>query len=210
MALSRTFLEGLGLTEGQVEAIVEGNAESLKGLKEQINGLKAEVEKYRADAEKLAATQQELDELKASASEETKKSEEREKDLDALRKEYDAYKAEQEGKETTARKTAAYRALLGSMNMSEKGIAKASKYFDLSKIELTKEGKIKDEEAIRTATREEWGEYLPEVSEVKNEVATPPANTGGGSGLTKKQILEIKDTQERQKAIAENHELFGF
>ena len=36
-----------------------------------------------------------------------------------------------------------------------------------------------------------------------------PLQTGKPS-KTKEEIFAIKDTDERQKAIAENHELFGF
>lgn len=39
---------------------------------------------------------------------------------------------------------------------------------------------------------------------------TKPLNTGGGgTKLTKKEIMDIKDPGERQRAIADNHELFG-
>lgn len=206
MALTRKLLKNLGLTEEQVEAIIEAHLDSINVVKDDSENSKAEAEKYKADAERLASVQKELDDLKAAIAEEKKANEG--KDYDALKSEFDAYKAEQEGKELSARKSAAYRALLSSMNMSEKGISKASKYFDLSRIELTKEGKIKDEDSIRTATAEEWGEYLPEIAEVKNDVPTPPANTGGGDGLTKQDIMAIKDATERQKAIAEHLDLF--
>lgn len=43
---------------------------------------------------------------------------------------------------------------------------------------------------------------------VANELKGPPPKTGTGSGLTKEQILAIKDRSARQKAINENLELF--
>ena len=52
---------------------------------------------------------------------------------------------------------------------------------------------------------------MPTTSQLKRlraNVSNPP---GGEPGkMTKKEIMEIKDAGERQKAIAENHELFGF
>lgn len=39
---------------------------------------------------------------------------------------------------------------------------------------------------------------------------TKPLNPGGGTKLTKKDIMDIKDAGERQKAIMENRELFGY
>ena len=38
--------------------------------------------------------------------------------------------------------------------------------------------------------------------------AKPPKSEGGGA-MTKEEIMAIKDTAQRQAAIAENHELFG-
>ena len=43
---------------------------------------------------------------------------------------------------------------------------------------------------------------------VANELKGPPPKTGTSSGLTKEQILAIKDRSARQKAINENLELF--
>ena len=40
MALKRSMLTGMGLTEEQVTAIIEGHDETVKGLKEQIDNLK--------------------------------------------------------------------------------------------------------------------------------------------------------------------------
>ena len=44
---------------------------------------------------------------------------------------------------------------------------------------------------------------------VKDALKSDPPSKGGSSGITKEQILEIKDPFERQKKIAENIELFG-
>ena len=46
MALTRRFLKGMGLTEEQVDTIIEAHTEVTDGLKEQIN-------QYKADADKL-------------------------------------------------------------------------------------------------------------------------------------------------------------
>ena len=66
MALSRKYLQGMGLTEEQVNAIVEAHEETISGLKD-------EIEKHKTASEdagkKLAKVQKELDAIKADAEE---------------------------------------------------------------------------------------------------------------------------------------------
>lgn len=58
MSITRKFLKSMGLTEEQVDSIIDAHTETVDGLKES-------VEKYRTDAEHLAAVQKELNDLKA-------------------------------------------------------------------------------------------------------------------------------------------------
>ena len=59
MALTRKLLKGMGLTDEQVDTIIEAHTDTVDGLKEDIN-------KYKGDAEKLPDVQKELNELKAA------------------------------------------------------------------------------------------------------------------------------------------------
>ena len=59
MALTRKLLKGMGLTDEQVDTIIEAHTDTVDGLKEDIN-------KYKGDAEKLPTVQKELDDLKAA------------------------------------------------------------------------------------------------------------------------------------------------
>ena len=59
MALTRKLLKGMGLTDEQVDTIIEAHTDT-------VDGLKADVEKYKGDAEKLPTVQKELDDLKAA------------------------------------------------------------------------------------------------------------------------------------------------
>lgn len=59
MSITRKFLKGMGLTEEQVDTIIEAHTET-------VDGLKSNVDKYKAEAEKLPDVQKELDELKAA------------------------------------------------------------------------------------------------------------------------------------------------
>ena len=58
MSLTRKSLKAMGLTDEQVDSIIEMHTDTVDGLKEQVNT-------YKADAEKLPNVQKELDDLKA-------------------------------------------------------------------------------------------------------------------------------------------------
>lgn len=59
MSITRKLLKGMGLTDEQVDTIIEAHTET-------VDGLKADVSRYKADAGKLAGVQKELDDLKAA------------------------------------------------------------------------------------------------------------------------------------------------
>lgn len=129
---------------------------------------------------------------------------------DDLKKEFDGYKQTIQEEKTKQAKETAYREALKDANLNEKGIEKAVKYAEWDKIELDENGKLKDAKGHVKAVREEWSEYVVTTGQKGAETSTPPHGNGGGSGLTKEEIMKIEDTNERQKQIALNHELFGF
>lgn len=58
MALTRKLLKGMGLTEEQMDTIIEAHTDT-------VDGLKSDLARYKADAEKLPGVQAELENLKA-------------------------------------------------------------------------------------------------------------------------------------------------
>ena len=202
MALSRKLLKGMGLTDEQVDTIIEAHTDT-------VDGLKSDVSKYKTDAEKLSEVQKELDELKAKGDDGWKEKH------DKLKEEFDKYKTDVQAKETKAAKEAAYRAILKDANLSEKGIEKAIKYADWDKIELGEDGKLKGANDHIKAVREEWAEYVTTTTTTGAKTSTPPANNGGAK-MTKAEIYAKDEhgryklsTAERQKALAENPELLN-
>jgi hypothetical protein len=128
-----------------------------------------------------------------------------------LDKEFKAYKAQIAEEKTLESKKTALREIAKDAGLSESGIAKALKYQDYSKLELDEKGAAKEKAAILKGLKEEWGDYITTTERNGAPTATPPANNGGGKTYkSKDEIMAIKDTAERQKMIAENHELFGF
>ena len=202
MALTRKLLKGMGLTDEQVDTIIEAHTDT-------VDGLKADVSKYKTDAEKLPGVQKELDELKAKGDDGWKEK------YDNLKGEFDKYKTDVQEKETHNKKVEAYRSILKDANLSEKGIEKAVKYADWDKIELGEDGKLKGANDHIKAAREEWAEYVTTTTTTGAKTSTPPANNGGAK-LTKAEIYARDEhgryklsTAERQKALAENPELLN-
>lgn len=196
MSLTRKMLKGMSLTDEQIDTIIEAHTETVDALKEERN-------LYKADAEKLPAVQRELNDLK------NKEDDGYEQKYNDLKKEYDDYKAAEKAKADNLAKEQAYKELLKEAGIAEKRIPAIMKVTDLKDITLTKEGKLKDADKLTEGIKEEWSDFV--VSEQKQgaKTATPPSGSHSGS-MTKEEIMKIKDTSERQKAMAENHELFGF
>ena len=189
-----------------VNKIIDGHVASVEALRDEVSNLKETVKHGQEDAEKLESVQKELDGLKKQVEKDAKAREG--KDYDKLKEEYDNFKAEVEKKAARAVKETAFREILKDADLDEKYFDKIIKYSDIDGIELDEKGKIKDAKDRIKSVVEEWPEYKISSQEKGAEVATPPANTGGK--MTKEQIESIKDASERQQAMAENHELFGF
>ena len=189
MALTRSMLKGMNLTEEQVGAIIDAHKETVDALKEQRDN-------YKADAEKLADVQKELDDIKNGEDWEAK--------YKAKEKEFAEYKAAVAGKETLAAKQAAFRKLLTAENIPDKFHDRIVKMTDFDTVEMDGDA-IKDEAKQREGIKSEWGEYVATTNNQGDRPENPPR---GNTAMTKQEILAIKDTAERQNAIAANLNLF--
>ena len=191
MALTRKSLKAMGLTDEQVDSIIEMHTETVDGLKQ-----------YKADAEKLPEVQKELDALKAKGDDGYKEKYEKE------HKAFEDFKTEQSKKETRAAKEKAYRELLISAGISEKRVDTVLKVSDLEKIEL-EDGKIKGADELTKTIKTEWADFIVNTQTKGADVHNPPANNTSGSSKTKAEIMAIRDPAVRQAEIAKNPEVFG-
>ncbi|QHJ73738.1 fibronectin autolysin [Butyrivibrio virus Ceridwen] len=204
MALTRKALVAMGIEAEKIDQIIEMHTESTDALKKERDDAREDAKKYEADAKKLEGVQKELDDLKANKGEPDKF-----KTLyDDLKKEYDKYKDDVQAKETKAAKSKAYREMLKEIGVSEKRLDSVIKVADLDSFELDDTGAIKDVDKLKTTAKSEWADFIESKSVQGAKTATPPKNTG--ASMTKEDIMKIEDDGERQRAIAENHELFGF
>ena len=168
MALTRKLLKGMGLTEEQVDTIIEAHSETVDGLKEDIN-------KYKSNAEKLPGVQKELDELKAAGDGGYKQKYEDEK------KAFEDYKTAQTAKETKQAKEKAYAEFLKSVGVSEKRIPSIIKVTDLNAVELEGD-KVKDAEKLTEAVKTEWADFIETSNTNGANTNTPPTNNNNNGG----------------------------
>ena len=198
MALTRKMLKAMGIEDEKVEQIIEAHTETVTALKD-------ERDAFKADAEKLPAVQKELDELKATDNkEDTYKVK-----YDALKEEFDSFKKEQSEKELRVKKEQAYKVLLQEAGVSEKRVDAVLKVSDIDSIELNEDGSVKDADSLKKGIETEWEDFIVRKETQGTQTPTPPQGSGKVY-KSKEEIMSIKDTRERQQAISENHELFGF
>lgn len=195
MSLTRKKLKAFGLTEEQVESVIEEHIETVKALQD-------DVATYKAEADKLPGVQKELDDLKKSGGDDYKKKYEDEHSA------FESYKSEISAKETKAAKERAFREILKAAKVSEKRIdtvVKASASV-IDKIELDESGNAKNSDTLKADAEKEWSDFIITETHRGADVGKPPAEHGGK--MTKKEIMAIKDYKERHKAIEENPDVF--
>ena len=136
MALTRKLLKGMGLTDEQVDTIIEAHTDTVDGLKEQ-------VKTYKADAEKLPNVQKELDDLKAAGDGGFKEKFEKE------HSDFENFKKTIQEKETKAAKESAAQAFLERKGTTSNRleIAMRGSSAEVAALDLDGE-KIKDSSAL--------------------------------------------------------------
>jgi len=197
MAFTRKMLKAMGIEEEKIDQIIEAHVEVVGSLKD-------ERDEYKDKADKLQVVEKELKSLKADNEGISWKEK-----YDKVQQDFDAYKEKQKA-ETERQKTVnAYKEVLKKTGVSEKRIDSIIKISDLSNIKLDKDGNIKNEDSVVENIKTEWSDFIVQEGMEGAKVENPPKNTGG-TKMTKDEIFKIKDAKERQQAIADNHELFGF
>ena len=192
MALTRNYLKSMGLTEEQVNAIIENHTDS-------IDGLKAELATARAAAETVEALTKERDELKDKLS--------KAGDAAKVQAEFDAYRQQVETEKANAAKSAAVRkALKASGVQREEFLDLLMGKVELDKVEMDGDA-VKDEASFVAPFKASYAGCFASESEQGTKLQNPPS--GGGTRMTKEQIAKIENRDERRAAIAANLDLFN-
>lgn len=197
MALTRRFLSALGIDADKVDEIISAHSET-------VDALKKERDEYKADAAKLTDVQKQLDDLKARGEDGYKEKYEKE------HKAFEDYKNDVTTKANEAAKENAVKAYFEGKNISGKNLEIAMRgcTAEIAALEL-EDGKIKDTATLDELVSGTYAGLVQTTHTTGTSTSNPPANGGGKSTKTMAEIMAIKDTAERQKAIAENPEVFG-
>lgn len=206
MSLTRKSLKAMGLTDEQIESVIEAHAETVNGLKEKletvennvetVEKLKADVEKYKKELETANQT--------IADGEKYKEMYENEKG------EYEKYKSDITAKETKAAKEKAVNKYFKSKGISDNNMAIAMRGVksEIDATELDEKGEIKDTKVFDELIKGDYARLISQTETKGTQTQTPPPNSNKVT-KTKAEIMQIRNTAERQKAIAENPELFG-
>lgn len=198
MALTRRLLKGMGLTDEQMDTIIEAHTDT-------VDGLKADLAKYKTDAEQLPKVQRELDTLKAAGDGGYQEKYEK------VKKDFDDYKAEVSTKETKAAKEKAVRAYYESKGITGKSldIAIRGSGAEIDALELDGD-KIKDTSALDELVKGTFSGLVSTTETRGAQTSNPPASNTGGA-MTKADIYKKDDhgryvlsAAERQKALMDN------
>lgn len=197
--MTRKSLKAMGLSDEQIDSIIEMHTEVTDGLKDKLKEAEEKVTTFDA-------VQKELDALKAKGSDGY------EEKFKTLKKEYEDFKADVTAKETKAAREKAAKEFFEGKNITgaNLSIAMRGARDEIGEIEFDDKGQIKDTSKLDALVKGEFASLVVTSSTRGAQTSTPPGNTGGGGKMTKADILKIKDVGERQAAIAANHELFGF
>lgn len=180
MALTRSYLKSLGLTEEQVAGIIEQHTETVDGLKKQIESVQKDLD----NQSKLGW----------------------EAKYNDLNKQFEDYKNEQTAKAERSAKESAFRKLLVESGVSEKRIDAIMKVSDIDSIKINKDGSLHDSDKLSETVKTEWKDFITQQSTAGQNVKNPPNNTGGG--MTKEDIMKITDRNARREAIKANPQAF--
>lgn len=174
MALSRKYLEGMGLDEKQVASIIEGHTESTEALKGAIEDLKGQLEALKAQAGEAEQLRKELEGYKSGGGEDVQGK------YDDLKREFEAYKAEIAGKEQAAKVRAAYKRLLDDEHIDPNLHELILKGTDISGMKLDKDGGLEGAEALKKAISEGYAKFRVRTEDRGADVGS--GGQGGGDG----------------------------
>ena len=165
MALTRKSLKAMGLTDEQVDSIIEMHTDT-------VDGLKADISKYKGDAEKLPGVQKELDDLKAAGDGGYKEKFEKE------HSDFENFKKTIEEKETKAAKESAAKAFFESKGITGNSleIAMRGSSAEIAALDLDGE-KIKDPSALDALVNGTFKALVSTTTTKGANIPNPPATT---------------------------------
>lgn len=172
MALSRKSLKAMGLTDEQVESVIEMHVDTVNERNGKIATLEGELEELKKAQGEADKYKTELEEAKKTIADNASYKEQ----YESTKAEYDKYKTDTEAKAAKAELDKAFTKWLRENGYTEKGASKIVKYggFD---VELNKDGSIKNADKLSENVNAEWSEYKSTERVEGAKTENPPANT---------------------------------
>ena len=167
MALTRKFLEALGIEQAKIDEIISAHTEVT-------DSLKADRDSYKEKAEKYDQTKTELDKAKSELDKVSK--DEYKTKYESLEAEFNKYKTDIAEKEVKGRKEEAYKKMLKEIGVNEKSIDAILKVKDLSTIKLDDKGGIVDVDTLKESEKKDWEGFIIESEVNAKNPSTPPDN----------------------------------
>ena len=167
MALTRKFLEALGIEQAKIDEIISAHTEVT-------DSLKADRDSYKEKAEKYDQTKTELDKAKSELDKVSK--DEYKTKYESLEAEFNKYKTDIAEKEVKGRKEEAYKKMLKEIGVNEKSIDAILKVKDLSTIKLDDKGEIVDADTLKESEKKDWEGFIIESEVHGQDPSTPPDN----------------------------------
>ena len=165
MALTRKFLEALGIEQAKIDEIISAHTEVT-------NALKADRDNYKEKAEKYDETKTELDKAKSEL-EKVNKDEYKTK-YESLESEFNKYKTDIAEKEVKVKKEEAYKKMLKEIGVNEKSIDAIVKVKDLSSLKLDDKGNIVDVDTLKESEKKDWEGFIIKSEVGGHDTDTPP------------------------------------
>lgn len=207
MSLTRKSLKAMGLTDEQIESVIEMHTDTVSGLKEKLETAENNVEtveKLKTDVEKY---KKELETAKQTIADGEKYKEM----YESQKTEYEKYKGDITAKETKVAKEKAVREYFKSKGINDDNMSIAMRGIksEIDAAELDEKGKIKDIKVFDDLIKGDYSRLISRTETKGADTQIPPPNANGKKVMTWEEIDKIKDTTERQKAMYENREALG-
>lgn len=161
--------------------------------------------RYNAKLDEITQLEQEKNTAEDNATKAGKWEDKYNKEHEAFEK----YKTDTEAKATLNAVKEAYKKLLTEANIDPKrhdAILRATTFDDKK---LGADGALENADKLKEAIEKDWADFKVTTTTKGATVENPPANNVKAK-RSKDEIMAIPDKSERHRAIAENHELFGF
>lgn len=182
MALTRNFLKAMGLTDEQVNSIIESHADT-------VDALKKERDEWKDKAGTVDTLTRERDEAREQLS--------KAGDAAKVQKDFDDYKASVEREKLNAKKTTALTAAFEQAGVKRDAFRRVMlKSWDMDSVELDDTGAIKDMDGLTAAVKKDYADFIATGEDKPLPPNNPPA--GGGQKYTAADI-EKMSTDEINK-----------